>query len=56
MNLRKSTKKAIFYEVKRQKDNVDIAVLKDKAQAFLTATHEFKNYDIEYVGLSMEDM
>lgn len=51
-----STKKAVFYEVKRQKDNVDIAVLKEKAQAFLTATHEFKNYDIEYVGLSMEDM
>ena len=51
-----SAKKAVFYEVKRQKDNIDIAVLKEKAQAFLTATHEFKKYDIGYVGLSMEDM
>ena len=51
-----SAKKAVFYEVKRQKDNIDIAVLKEKAQAFLTATHEFKKYDIEYVGVSMEDM
>ena len=45
-----------FYEIKRQAEEISIGVLKQKAEIFLQATHEFKKYDISYKGLSMEDM
>ena len=45
-----------FFEVKRQKEEVSMAVLKQKAEVFLNATHEFKGYEVSYKGLSMEDM
>ena len=48
--------KATFYEVKRQKDEISIGELKQKAEAMLRATGAFKDYDIGYEGLSMEDM
>ncbi len=48
--------KATFYEVKRKAGNIDLDVLRIKADAFLRATGEFKNYDISYNGLSMNDM
>ena len=48
--------KATFFEIKRQKDEISIGVLKQKAEVFLGATHQFKNYEIGYKGLSMEDM
>ena len=48
--------KATFYEIKRQKDDISIGVLKGKAEVMLRATHEFNGYEIKYEGLSMEDM
>ncbi len=50
------TDSAIFHEIKRQKDDISLGVLKQKAEAFLLATHQFKGYKISYKGLSMEDM
>lgn len=48
--------KVIFYEVKRQAKDVNIGIVKDKAEHFFQTTGKFKRYDIEYKGLSMEDM
>ena len=48
--------KVTFYEIKRQAEDISIGVLKQKAEAMLQATHGFKKYDIEYKGLSMEEM
>lgn len=47
---------AVFFEVKRKAENIDLGVLEAKAAAFLCATGEFKGYRIGYKGLSMEDM
>lgn len=47
---------AVFYEVKRKAENIDLDVLIAKAQAFLKSTGEFKGYKISYKGLSMSDM
>ena len=48
--------KATFYEIKRQKADISIGLLKKKAELMLLATHEFKGYEIGYEGLSMEEM
>ena len=48
--------RAMFFEIKRQKDEISIGVLKQKAEVFLGASHQFKDYKIGYEGLSMEDM
>ena len=48
--------KATFFEIKRQKDEISIGMLKQKAEVFQRATHQFKDYVIAYKGLSMEDM
>ena len=45
-----------FYEIKRQKEEISLGVLRQKAEVFLQATHEFRGYDISCKGLSMEDM
>ena len=50
------TDSAIFYEIKRQKDDVSFGAVKQKAEVFLQATGQFKGYKISYKGLSMEDM
>ena len=50
------TDSAIFYEIKRQKDDVSLGAVKQKAEVFLQATGQFKGYKISYKGLSMEDM
>lgn len=47
---------ALFYEIKRQKSEISIGVLKQKAETFLNATHKLKGYRIEYQGLCMENM
>lgn len=47
---------ATFYEVKRKAANIDLDVLKSKAEVFLHATGKFPEYAISYSGLSMEDM
>ena len=48
--------RVIFYEIKRQKDEISIGVLKQKAEAMLRASGAFKDYEIGYEGLSMEEM
>lgn len=48
--------KAVFYEIKRQEDDICISLLKQKADVMLRASGEFKDYEIDYKGLSMEDM
>ena len=45
-----------FYEVKRQKSDIDISILRAKADTFLKATGQYKKYDISYNGLSLGDM
>ena len=47
---------ATFYEIKRQKDDISLGVLKQKAEVFLQATHQFNGYGISYKGLSMDEM
>ncbi len=47
---------ATFFEVKRKAINIDMKVLKQKADAFLRATGMFNGYYISYKGLSMDDM
>lgn len=49
-------KKAVFYEVKRSERNIDIPILRSKAEAFLKATHRFGDYEKEFRGLSVDDM
>ena len=49
-------KTVTFNEVKRQAKDVDMHLLKDRADIFLKSTHEFKNFGISYNGLSMENM
>ena len=48
--------KVTFYEVKRQAKDINLGILKDKAEHFFQATGKFKKHDIGYQGLSMEDM
>lgn len=45
-----------FYEVKRQACDINLGILKTKAEHFFQATGKFKKYHITYKGLSMEDM
>ncbi|MDE6443383.1 MAG: DUF234 domain-containing protein, partial [Muribaculaceae bacterium] len=45
-----------FYEVKRQKENISIGDLKEKAEAFFSKNKIASKYDIHYAGLSLEDM
>ena len=49
-------KTVCFYEVKRQAKDVVIGIVKEKAEHFFQVTGKFKKYNIEYKGLSMEDM
>ncbi len=48
--------KLVFYEVKRQKENISIGELKKKAEAFFTKNKISSKYDVEYKGLTLEDM
>ena len=48
--------KVIFYEVKRQVKDINLGILKDKAEHFFQTTGKFKKFTIGYQGLSMEDM
>jgi len=47
---------AIFFEVKRKAENIDMEKLEAKAAAFMRATGEFEGYSLSYKGLSMTDM
>ena len=48
--------RAMFFEIKRQRSEIGIGTLKQKAETMLRATGAFKDYVIEYEGLNMEDM
>jgi len=50
------TDSATFFEIKRQKNEICIGLLKQKAEVMLRATGEFKGYEIGYEGLSMDEM
>ena len=43
-------------EVKRQAKDINLGILKDKAEHFFQTTGKFKKFTIGYQGLSMEDM
>lgn len=45
-----------FYEVKRQRKELDMKVLKDKVQRFKEVTGEYDKYNLSVAGLCMEDM
>lgn len=45
-----------FIEVKRQEKNFDEEVLKAKSESFMKSVGAFKDYEIFYRGLSIEDM
>ncbi|MEE1097428.1 MAG: ATP-binding protein [Bacteroidales bacterium] len=45
-----------FIEIKRQSKNFDREILEAKSQTFLKAVGTFKDYEITYRGLSIEDM
>ena len=49
-------KSVTFFEVKRQACNINLAILKDKAQHFLQTTGKFRGFRISYRGLSIDDM
>lgn len=50
------SEKAVFYEIKRNRNEIRLSDLQTKMETFLSATHAFKGYSIENKGLSMEDM
>jgi hypothetical protein len=45
-----------FIEVKRQRRNVDLAILRSKADAMMQSTHRFGDYEKAFVGLTIENM
>lgn len=49
-------RKIEFIEVKRQSKNFDEETLRSKAASFMKATGACNGYDIEYKGLSIDDM
>lgn len=50
------SEKAEFYEIKRQSSNISPDELQRRADTFLNATHQYKDYEIKHIGLSMSDM
>ena len=47
----------LFYEVKRQASDIDLAILKSKADVFLRSTKNgYASYRKSYLGLSLADM
>lgn len=49
-------KRVTFYEVKRQRSEIDLKVLEEKVQRFKEVTGEFNKYVPTLAGLSMEDL
>ena len=49
-------KRVEFIEVKRQRRNIDLSILRAKADIFLDTTKKFGNYDITYRGISLDDI
>ena len=49
-------KRVTFYEVKRQRGDLDMKLLEEKVQRFKEATGEYGKYETDMAGLCMEDM
>ena len=47
---------AVFYEIKRNKANISLPKLQEKAACFLRATGQLNGYALSYRGLSLEEM
>lgn len=45
-----------FYEIKRNRKNIDFSALKEKVKTLLAAVSAFNGYRIEIKGLDMQDM
>ena len=45
-----------FYEVKRDRVRIDLAKLRAKAVAFLAKNPELSERQLDYAGLSLEDL
>lgn len=45
-----------FYEVKRQAQDINIGILKDKAVQFFNTTGSFQKFSVDYKGLSLDDI
>lgn len=45
-----------FFEVKRQESNIDLSILRSKADAMMRATHRFGDYEKRFEGLTLADM
>ena len=50
------TKKAVFYEIKRNEKELDLPLLEQRKNTFLVSTRELKKYAISSTGLSLIDM
>ncbi|MBD5329868.1 MAG: ATP-binding protein [Bacteroides sp.] len=49
-------KTVAFFEVKRKERNIDLSILRSKADAFMKVTHRFADYKKTFRGLCIEDM
>ncbi|MCC8118037.1 MAG: hypothetical protein LIP09_04710 [Bacteroidales bacterium] len=49
-------KRVEFIEVKRQEKNIDMSILRAKAEVCCNAVGQYKKYKISYRGLSLEDI
>ena len=45
-----------FFEIKRKRDEINMGVLKQKAEVFLRATYQFNGFSFSCKGLSMKQM
>lgn len=45
-----------FCEIKRQAKDLDLSILRAKADNFLQCTGKYRKYQIRYIGLSLDDM
>lgn len=49
-------KKIEFYEVKRQKSEINLSILTEKSRHFLESNGQFNDYEVVLKGLCIEDM
>ncbi len=47
---------ATVYEIKRNRKNISMKALEEKAERMLAAVHTLNGYDVKTAGLDMEDM
>ncbi|MBR4534694.1 MAG: ATP-binding protein [Bacteroidaceae bacterium] len=49
-------RRVTFYEVKRQRSELDMNMLNEKVQRFMEVTGEYGKYEVSQAGLCMDDM